>query len=381
MDVASEIDQLGQLDEFGQFDQLNQLDRFVTPTVTPPAARRPSSRRVFAVLVLTATLCATAPRMGSAATDPQAAEAALGALKLAQLEYRDGHYAEAARLFYRAYELDPIPGYLFNAARAEQRSFKLDAAEAAFERFLALPTGSAEAMRRARLHLDEVRATRDQMARAKAEGRTELEAKLRAEAEVRDAAADQATASDALGARPDGAKTDGTKTDGAKTDGNKAAPGGQRPVAAAGATPATAAPATMPATPDSTANQVRAPARVASAPSGGWKRTAAWSGLWGGVIAAAAGTWLWLGVEADQRDLNALTAKLDIEDKVVGVSWGDYERTQSELNRRRPVSQGLTAVGVVAAGIGGWWLVRAGPQSASATIGVGPRRVQLAWSF
>mgnify|MGYP002630298541 CR=1 FL=1 len=313
---------------------------------SPPTPIAQHGGQWLAVSILVAIAC-MAPGHRAAAADAQTSEAALGALKLAQLEYRNGNYAEAARLFHRAYDLDPVGDYLFNAARAEQRVFDLDAADRDFARFLALPSGSDEGKRRARLHLEEVRATRDQLTRAKAVERKAVEARLRAEAEARQAAEEHASP---------------TPT----------APPPAATAAAADQPPAVGTPA---------ATEAQVGAQALAPMDGSWKRPAGWAALGAGVLAAAAGAWLWLSVEADQRDLDARTADQDVEHKVVGIEWPDYERDQTRLNQLRPAAQALTAVGVVAAGLGGWWLATAPSADSSAAIGVGPGRLRFTLRF
>ena len=111
---------------------------------------------------------------GGAAAEGPAAEAAMGALKLARHHYGKGEYKRAAALFHQAFELNPLADFLYNAARAEQRAFELDLAERDFKRLLQLPDASAEVQRRSKLHLAEIAESRGAMARREKEVRARL---------------------------------------------------------------------------------------------------------------------------------------------------------------------------------------------------------------
>ena len=114
------------------------------------------------------------------AQDSSSKEAASGALKLAMHHYKKENFAKAAGMFLEAYAVDPDPLSLFYAGRSQQRAFKLDDAEKNLKRFLDLvATGKytggayAQAERRAKTHLGEIRHTKAQLSKAKESGRTE----------------------------------------------------------------------------------------------------------------------------------------------------------------------------------------------------------------
>ena len=142
---------------------LNTLDRFL-----------PTGRLGWARLAVAALAVALVIPASSAAAEGPAAEAAMGALKLARHHYGKGEYKRASALFHQAFELNPLADFLYNAARAEQRAFELDLAERDFKRLLELPDASAEVQRRSKLHLTEIAESRGAMARREKEVRATL---------------------------------------------------------------------------------------------------------------------------------------------------------------------------------------------------------------
>lgn len=269
-----------------------------SPRCNDRAGRLGGRHGVAVVRVLVAVMVVFDSVTGSAeASKPVAAQVLMSQ---AQAEYGAGHHDHAAQLFRRAYDLDPKPEYLFNAARAEQRAFKLDAAEHDFAAYLSLAAATDEGKRRARVHLQEVRATRQQLQQAMA-GRSasQLGSLANAQPEL-----------------------------------------------------ATAA----------------------------WRRPAGWVVAGAGLLAVAAGAWIWGAVEQDQEALDGRVADRDFEGKIIGIDWTDYERQQRNLNRLRPTAQALTGGGVCVIGLGVYLLASSGEQRHVALL-VSSERVAFSLRF
>lgn len=99
---------------------------------------------------------------------PAAAEqSAEGLLQAANAEYQAGQFEKSARHFADCFAASPSTlECLFNCARAEQRAFLLDQAEAHFLQYLTLELSDKKGRDRARLHLQEVREAKAQLAKA-----------------------------------------------------------------------------------------------------------------------------------------------------------------------------------------------------------------------
>ncbi len=92
-----------------------------------------------------------------AETSPEAKKRAMAALVIAKQYYAEKEFKLAAKLFHKAYSLDPKPAFLYNAARAEQRGFMLAEAQRDYERLIGLKNADVETRKRAKVKLEEVR--------------------------------------------------------------------------------------------------------------------------------------------------------------------------------------------------------------------------------
>lgn len=119
-----------------------------------------SVRRLLAVVVAFCSLAVLSVGPAVAADGDKRREAAMGALRMANLHYQEGRFRKAAELYHDAFNTYPEAAFLFNAARAEMRDFQLDRAERDFRRYLELPGVDASGQRRAQVHLEEIAAYR-----------------------------------------------------------------------------------------------------------------------------------------------------------------------------------------------------------------------------
>jgi tetratricopeptide (TPR) repeat protein len=93
--------------------------------------------RSVTVLVVTLALCGTAEAQGRGSQpSPDALRRAVVLFEESEQLYNEGHFAEAAALLRRAYELHPDPTLLFNLARALEGLGDLDGSIETYERFL-----------------------------------------------------------------------------------------------------------------------------------------------------------------------------------------------------------------------------------------------------
>ena len=118
------------------------------------------AKRLFAYVATLLIVGVALPTAAVAAETDQRREAAMGALRMANLHYQEGRFRKAAELYHDAFRTYPEAAFLFNAGRAEMRDFQLDEAERDFRRYLELPGVDAAGRRRANVHLDEIAAYR-----------------------------------------------------------------------------------------------------------------------------------------------------------------------------------------------------------------------------
>ncbi|MBM4345990.1 MAG: hypothetical protein FJ100_21665 [Deltaproteobacteria bacterium] len=78
----------------------------------------------------------------------------------AEGEYIAGRFKQAAILFHRAFEQRQDVGYLYSAGRAEQQAGLIDEALATYATVLRLAPKASEFARKAKLHLDAIKAKR-----------------------------------------------------------------------------------------------------------------------------------------------------------------------------------------------------------------------------
>lgn len=281
--------------------------------------RHPTARAALCLALAVTGVAMVGAQPASAESD--AHEAALGALKLAQLEYQQGRYKEAARLFNRAWQLDPRPEYLFNAARAAQRAFDLDDAEARFKRLLELPGVAEEVRRRAEIHRTEIRETRAHYARSR--GGTPP--------------ATAAGASDQVpGSPPQRADAAATPA----TPGTAAAITPKPGVSTSAARPAAGG--------DPTVAQFAAPATGLNV--GAWATVGA--GTTAGIGAAA----VWWLARGETQELEDLLAERDPLGRISGVGERDAHQRATHIGTLRTLSAGLGITALIVIGAGAWWL-------------------------
>ena len=118
--------------------------------------------------------CAVMWLVAAGAAAPVSAEApknkaAMGALELAKLHYKQENFKKAAKLFLEAYDIDPHPAFLFNAGRAQQRAFLLGPAEATFRKYLREEKDDKLGISRAKMHLTEINAIQAQLKQARSQ--------------------------------------------------------------------------------------------------------------------------------------------------------------------------------------------------------------------
>ncbi len=119
-----------------------------------------------------------------AETSPEAKKRAMAALEIAKQYYAEKEFRLAAKLFHKAYSLDPKPAFLYNAARAEQRGFMLEEAQRDYERLIGLKNADAETRKRAKIKLEEVREAREHYKPAPKIEKADKPAPVKAEAEA-----------------------------------------------------------------------------------------------------------------------------------------------------------------------------------------------------
>ncbi len=277
-------------------------------------------------------------------------ETALSAHKLATHMYKTGDFKEAAKLYHTAYRLDPQPAFLFNAARSEQRLMMLEVAEAHFKELIALPNLDAATRSRATLHLDEVKAVRAALARAKTATRPVVDG--------------------AAGAPPPPESTKAPATHAAENPSGAGAPSATAKDVAAAASATTKDVAAAPS----------AAAATVAAPPSDWQGTAGWAALGSGAVLAGVGVWLLVSYSSDQAALDKRRTAVNDQGKSVDISYEQYEQEQQALWTQSGLGIGASAVGLAAAGAGAWMLWSA-PQPAAVAIVPMGRGAKLAWRF
>ena len=129
---------------------------------------RSTALATMALLALAWQLCVSAPALATDKDKPARAHAeAIAAIELGRHSYERGEYAEAVKMFHRAWSLERVPEYLYNAARAEQRAFLLDEAERDFLVLLRIQDLDETIAKPTRLHLKEITETRARLAQQK----------------------------------------------------------------------------------------------------------------------------------------------------------------------------------------------------------------------
>jgi len=278
-----------------------------------------TARRRILCCVLAASVglfTATAPSTGGAADAPPS-QAAMQALGLAKYYYGKGDFKEAAKLFHRAFAIDPRPEFLYNAARAEQRGAMLDDALKHYREVLRMKAVSPRVIQRTQLAIKEIEGVQRLVAKARAEGR-------RAEPAARPA-------------RPGGKELEGV--------------GAVKAAGPAGAVTPT----------------------VVAGSGGRWKRSAAMPVLGGGVAVVAIGAYIALATMGEQADLDDRVATKAPDGRVIGIDKQTYKTEQERLNRNATISAATLGVGAVAVGVGAWMVAtQPGAKVTLAPARVGP---------
>ncbi|GEM_PF-1021792 len=223
-------------------------------------------------------------------------EAAKQALSIATFHYKKGNFKEAAPMFHQAYKLQPRVEFLFNAARCEQRSMQLDAAEKHFQQCLEHKDAPPQVIRRATVHLGEIRSMKAALNKANAKAE-----KARAEAD----AAKKAAANIAAGKTASGR------------------------------------------------------VKAARKPLNPWKEPAGYGAVGLGVVMLGVGGYLAATYASGQADLDAKTEQRDDAKLVVGIDWQSYETEQNDLNGTAAMRTTLLLAGTAAAAAGVWMLLTA----------------------
>jgi tetratricopeptide (TPR) repeat protein len=301
-------------------------DQHDGPCVKTDHTNAPTYRAIALLVAAIVLVSAHAAPRTAYGNDAQQ-KRAMAALEIAKQYYGEKDFKEAARLFHKAFSLDPKPAFLYNAARSEQRGFMLKEAQRDFQRILDLKDIDPETRKRSMVHLEEVR---------------ELGAHMKEETSS-PSKGSEAAAKPPLGA----AKPEPTST---------------KPQ-----DPATAA-----------------QTAVANTPTG-QSSILAWSTVGLGGVSLAIGTVMALGGYSAANEISDELFDIDAgkSPKISPAAWDKRIAEKSDHESKMTTGTVLAGVGVIAAGVGTYLLIKA-PAAPSVTLNVGdlgPPQVVLSWRF
>ena len=266
------------------------------------------------------------------------------ALGLAKYYYKSGRFKEAAKLFLEAYDIDPKVEFLFNAARAEQRAVLLKQAKVHFQACIASKTAPKTVVERARIHIKEIENIEAALAQARSEG-SQPAASLTTTTSVR--------------------KDELVGVTNIKEHAGPAATTGP----AKAASPASSS----------------APIEATATGKTSWKTSAGWSAIGSGAVLGLVGAWLLaegrsIGQELNNKTLHNDDEPRDKNGKVQHISFEEYDQEMRSAEEWVHGGVAAMSVGVVALGLGGWWLWTA-PSQISLAPTPGGGRVSVNWRF
>ena len=297
------------------------------------------------LLVAAVSVLVTLPPAPATGAKPDAAtRAAMGAMEMAKLLYKEGKYGKAAEFFHQAYAVKPIPGFLFNAARSEQRVFKLKEARRDFERLLKLEELDAQTRKRAKMHLKEIAEAEAYAARLKAK------------------------------AGNAGATAAKRQPEAPKQGALKPTPKGERK-ATIGAKLSVAT-----KTPDTTQRAAAPAIGKSTAPPSTWHKTVGWPVLGVGVGVVGFGIWSLLAAQGAQAGLDSHINNETGKFKST-ISLQEARADQDAINGQIHTGWIATGVGLGLASAGVWLVTRSPWASASLAPMSGGRGVLVTARF
>lgn len=308
--------------------------------------------------------------------------------------YESGDFLRAAQLYLEAYRTDARAAFLWAAARAEHVGGSFDKAADHYRQALALSDMDPAVRAKAEAYLCEVQQARADAKLTEAEKsirRGDLRlgtvlyheafalAPQRFEFLFKAAVAEQTAGDLAAAERDYAAYLQGAPADAG--DRNQAHVRLESLRVASGPTgpAAPGLPLPLPAA-------VAPGAAVTVVPTDPGTNWLGRSALVGGAALLASGAGLWLSQGGERADLDAALARRD-GSQVIGIGYDAYVQRRDDLNGNYRTAATLGGVGVAAAGVGAWLLVRTPAQAVHVAPNVqlaaapGTAGLNLAWRF